>query len=58
MGSREATHDKARDALYNKINISVKAMMPNITVKKKSLRGEASTAKYQERKKMEKKEES
>ena len=57
LRSREATHDKARDALYDKINISVEAMMPNITVKKKkSTRGEASTTKYQEGRQMEKRE--
>ena len=44
LGSRDATHNKARDALYGKINISVEAMMPNITVKKKkSTRVEASS---------------
>ena len=54
--SREAIHDKASDAFYDNFNISVEAMMPNITVKKKkSTRGKASTARYQERKKMEKK---
>ena len=57
LRSREATHDKARDALYDKINISVEAMMPNITMKKKkSTRGEASTTKYQEGRQMEKRE--
>ena len=54
LRSREATFDKVRDALYDKINISVEAMMPNITVKKKkSTRGEASTTKYQEGRQME-----
>ena len=35
LGSRKAMHDKATGALYDKINISVEAMMPNITMKKK-----------------------
>ena len=55
LRSREATFDKARDALYNKINISIEAQMPNIIMKKKkTMRGEASTAKSQERRHMEK----
>ena len=56
MQSSEATLDKARDTLYHKINIIIEAMMPNITIKKKSTRGEASTAKSQERRHMEKRE--
>ena len=35
LRSREATFDKARDALYDKINISIEAQMPNIIRKKK-----------------------
>ena len=54
LRSREATFDKARDALYDMINIRMEAMMPNITIKKKSTRGEASTTKSQERRYMEK----
>ena len=51
LRSREATFNKARDALYDKMNISIKADLWNIIMKKKkTTRGEASTAKSQERK--------
>ena len=57
LRSREATFDKARDALYDKINISIEAQMPNIIMKKKkTTRGEASTAKYHQGRKIEKRE--
>ena len=52
---REPSFDKARNALYDKMNISIEADLPNITMKKKkSTRGEASTLKSQERRHMEK----
>ena len=44
--------DRVRDTLYEKINIIVEAMMLNKGRKKKT-RGNASTAKYQLRRKME-----
>ena len=34
LRGREATFDKTREALYDKINISIEAIMPNITLKK------------------------
>ena len=46
LRSKGTTHDKVRDALYEKINIIVEG-------KKKLTRGKASTAKYQLRRKME-----
>ena len=57
LRSREATFDKARDALYDQINIITEAQMPNIIMKKKkTTRGEASTAKYHQGRKMEQRE--